>query len=408
MNKFNFGVKLVLLGSIISLTACVEPFDAETLTFESALVINATISNEMKQQEIRLSRTFAFEEDGPEAERNADVRVVDDLGIEYSFTEGSPGVYSSESAFSAVADRSYQLMITSSDGRSYTSDPTRLTPIAVLDEVFAERITNKDGVEGMAIRVNGSSPSGNARNYRYVFEETYKVIAPKWNPRDLAPDPDERCGVLVVLRENEEQTCYATQPSNSIILTDTNDFEEDRVNDFMVRFINRDNYIITHRYSILVHQLVQSPEAYSYFETLNDFSDSESLFSETQPGFLQGNVYSSDNPDEKVLGYFDVASVSQKRIFFNYEDFFPNEPLPPYINKCLETAPPIYGKVSGPVPEEFLRCVLKPLVELDSIRYVDENDDSIGEGGPYIVVPRECGDCTALGSNQIPEFWTEE
>jgi hypothetical protein len=306
-----------------------------------------------------------------------------------------------------VADRSYQLIITSSNGRSYTSDPTRLTPVAVLDEVFAERITNEDGVEGMAIRVNGSSPSGNARNYRYEYEETYKIIAPRWTDKDLIPDPDTRCGVLVIRRENEEQTCYTTKPSNSIILMDTNDFGEDRVNDFMVRFINRDNYIITHRYSILVRQLVQSPEAYTYFETLNDFSGSESLFSETQPGFLQGNVYSPDNPDEKVLGYFDVASVSQQRIFFDYEDFFPGEPLPPYVDNCTPFAPNIFGVTSGPVPEEFIPCVLKPMVELGLVSYLRDNKDEI-EGGPYIVVPRVCGDCTELGSNQIPEFWTEE
>jgi hypothetical protein len=175
----------------------------------------------------------------------------------------------------------------------------------------------------------------------------------------------------------------------------------------MVRFINRDNYIITHRYSILVRQLVQSPEAYTFFETLNDFSGSESLFSETQPGFLQGNVYSSDNPDEKVLGYFDVASVSQQRIFFDYEDFFPGEPLPPYVDNCTPFAPNIFGVTSGPVPEEFIPCVLKPMVELGLVSYLRDNKDEI-EGGPYIVVPRVCGDCTELGSNQIPEFWTEE
>lgn len=386
---------------------CVESFEAETLTFESALVIDATITNEMRQQEVMLSQSYAFEEDGPQPERNADVQVVDDLGGEYLFTESSPGVYRSVSAFGAAVDRYYQLKITTSDGLSYTSDSTKLTPIAVLDEVFAERIFNEDGIEGMAIRVNGSSPSGNARNYRYVFEETYKIIAPKWTDKDLIPDPDVRCGVLLIRRENEERTCYATQSSNSIILTDTNDFGEDRVKDFMIRFINRDNYIITHRYSILVRQLVQSPEAYTFFETLNDFSNSESLFSETQPGFLQGNVHSADNPAEKVLGYFDVASVSQKRIFFNYGDFFPGESLPPYVDPCTPFAPPIFGATSGPVDSP--PCVLRPVVELNLVRPLDTNDFPTRQlPGPYIVVSRVCGDCTALGETAIPEFWTEE
>lgn len=391
------------------LQACVEPFEAYTLTFDNALVIEATITNQMKQQEVKLSRTFMFESDGPEPERRADVRVVDDTGTEFLFLEASPGVYKSESAFGAIAGRKYHLEITSEKGMMYQSSEEDLAPTAAIDELYAERTTDENGNEGMAIRVSGSSATDNARNYRYEFEETYKIIAPKWTNKDLIPDPNDRCGVLVVDREKEERVCYATKPNNTILITNTNGFSKDRVSNFLVRFIDRDNYIITHRYSILVRQLVLSSEAYTYYETLGEFSGNQSLFSAIQPGFLQGNVFSSSDPAEKVLGYFGVASASEKRIFFNYDDFFPGEPLPPYINSCAEIAPPKYGKVSGPIPEEFLICVLKAYVELNQIRYVDENEGGlVGEGGPYIVVPRECGDCTALGKIEVPDFWTEE
>jgi hypothetical protein len=397
---------------------CIEPFEAYTQTFESALVIQATITDEMKHHVIQLARTFPFEADGPQPERQANVKVIDSGGSGFVFMEDSPGIYVSEMAFALAHGREYYLEITTANGNSYRSATEQLAPPATLDEVYAERITNEDGVEGMAIRINSSSPEGNARNYRYEYEETFKIIAPKWKPRDLAPDPNVRCGVLVVLRENEEQLCYGSQTDNTIIITNTNDLDEDRVQDYMVRFIRRDNYILTHRYSILVRQLVLSDEAYTYYETLDDFSASESLFSETQPGFLLGNVFSVSNPDEKVLGYFEVASVDEKRIFFDYDDFFPGEPLPPYIDSCVEFAPTIYGKVSGFVPEEFLSCVLRPLVEMNLIRYVDDNDGSVPEDGlitgvpeggvgPYAVVPRVCGDCTVLGKVEAPEFWVE-
>ncbi len=388
------------------LSGCVETFEPQTLTFENALVVEASITNEMKEQEIKLSRAFAFEEDGPKPERNADVRVEDNQGSVFAFHEDSPGIYHSETVFAAQQGRTYQLLVNTGNGGSYKSLPAELAPAATINEVYAERMTNGDGVEGMAIRVNASSPSGNARNYRYEFDETYKIIAPKWAPKKLIPDPDDRCGVLVVTRDEEQHTCYATRPSNGIIITNTNSFPEDRVKDFIVRFIKRDNYIISHRYSILVRQLVESSQAYTFYETLNDFSGSQSLFSGTQPGLLQGNMFSANNPDEHVLGYFEVASVTSKRLFFNYDDFFPGEPLPPYVNRCIEIAPAIYGATSGPVEEPS--CVLKPLVELNTISYVDENKDGVvGDGGPYIVVPRECGDCTALGSAEVPDFWIE-
>ena len=388
-----FTVTLCIMGY-----GCVEPFDAKTEIFESALVIDATITNELKQQEILLSRSFRFEEDGPIPELNANVKIVEDNGTEYFFEEADPGKYLSTNPFNAQPDKSYRLLITTNNGRSYSSSATQLTQTTQIDNLYASRIINDNGEEGTVLYIDSFDPSGNSKYYRYEYEETYKIIAPKWGPVDLIPDPAGGCGLLVVPREQDEQVCYTTDSSNRIILTDTNAFAEDRVSQFPVRFVNRNNYIISHRYSILVRQFVQSNEAYTFFETLRDFSGSESLFSETQPGFLAGNISSLDNESEKVLGYFDVASVTERRIFFNYSDFFPNEELPPYINPCRESTPPL----SSPAG-----CILRTLVANNSVRYITSNDAPQLGAGPHVVVTRVCGDCTVLGGLDIPIFWEE-
>ena len=103
---------------------------------------------------------------------------------------------------------------------------------------------------------------------------------------------------------------------------------------------------------------------------------------------------------KRYWGIFDVASVSEMRIFFDYEDLFPNEAPPPFVSTCIESSPPL-------VSEGGARCVLAPQVETNIVRYVRPNDDPIVGAGPYVVVPRVCGDCTALGQIEIPEFWTE-
>lgn len=380
---------------------CTEPFEPQTVTFESALVIDATITNEMKQHELFLSRTYRFEQEGPNAERNANVKIVDGAGNEFAFQETSPGTYVSEVAFSAVAGTDYQLMVTAGNGRSYTSEISKLPAFTQIDDLYAERLVNDDGVEGMAIKVDSYDATGNSKNYRYEYQETFKIIAPEWTTQDLIGDPAGGCDVLVVPREGEEQVCYATVDSNSLILTDTNGFTEDRVSGFVIRFINRDNYILSHRYSILVRQFVQSNQAYTFFKTLDEFSGSESLFSESQPGFLSGNVFSEEDPNEKVLGYFDVASVTEQRLFFDYEDFFPGEALPPYIEPCVRNAPPL---TAGIPP----RCVLRAQVESNLVRYVDLNDSPAQTEGPYVVVPRVCGDCTEIGQVAVPPFWVED
>ena len=380
--------------------SCIDPFTPETVTFESALVVEATITDELTEQQIYLSRTFEFESDGPERERNAIVQVFDDVGNTFEFEEINPGTYRSTMAFRAVPGRSYLLHIQTRGGRTYSSQTAQVPAAAPLSRVYADRTSSSFGEEGIGIFVDSFDPSGNSRNYRYLYEETYKIIPPLWNDIAMISTGID-CGVDLVPREEEERVCYNTEISRDLIITDTNGFEEDRVEGFMVRFISRNNFIITHRYSILVKQLIQNNSAFAYFETLKEFSGSQSLFSETQVGFLNGNVFSDMDENEKVLGYFDVASVSEMRIFFDFEDLFQDEARPPFVSTCLESSPPLISQGGA-------RCVLAPQVENNIVRYVRPNDNPIVGEGPYIIVPRECGDCTALGQIEIPEFWTED
>ncbi len=194
--------------------------------------------------------------------------------------------------------------------------------------------------------------------------------------------------------------CYGTNTSNDIILTNTSGLDEDNVSKFMVRFIDRDNYIISHRYSILVRQFVQSPAAYTFYDTLKILSESDNLFSQVQPGLLVGNVFSEDNDNEIVLGYFGLASVSEQRIFFNYDEFFPGEELPPYISPCNPFAPDIFQFGGG--------CELAPFVRSNVVEYFGINSMTTDlNPGPYLVVDPVCGDCTVIGSNVVPPFWTD-
>ncbi len=382
--------------------SCIEAFDTKFEDFESAVVFEAVITDELKQHEVRLTRTYEFEDDGPEAESNADIQIVDGAGNTFSFQETVPGTYISNQSFAAQAGRTYQLKVTTNDGRSYSSTIMEMSERTTIDEVTAQRIINDEGIEGMAIFVDSFDPSGNSVNYRYEYEETYKIIAPLHNKNTLeivfSDFPD--CEARIVPREVEERVCFATNLSNRIIQTTTNELEEDRVDKFLVRFIPSDDFILSHRYSILVRQYVQSSIAYSFYETLNELSGNESLFSETQPGFLIGNISSDSSKNEKVLGYFDVCATNEKRIFFDYKDFYPDEPLPPYIVPCVENSPLVINFPPG-------TCPLIRQLELDIVELIGENEGQFPLGGPFIIVPRECGDCTALGSNIKPSFWTE-
>jgi len=345
-----------------------------------------------------------------------------DNGAEYLFTEGEEGTYLSNQQFALEMGVGYTLEIETSNGREYVSDPLSVQGKSQLTNVYAEKAVSDTGVEGIAIYVDSEPTQGNPQFYRYTFEETYKIVSPYWSSREFVLTNYDPCALpvptydlQVVEKEVENRVCYNTVPSTSIDQLSTSGASDSNISKHMVRFIGKDNFIISERYSIMVQQQVQSADAYSFYETLNSFSQSDNIFSQIQPGAIYANVHRKDGTSENVLGYVDAVGVSDRRLFFNFEDFFPDEEdLPAFPFDCVLTSIPeshpsycSQGPVSNPCPESVIERV-----NINTISYYSPYDEDLVPlatcPGPYIVVPRICGDCTLLGDNVEPDFWVEE
>jgi hypothetical protein len=297
------------------------------------------------------------------------------------------------------------LLVTTNDSRAYQSPKVQLTNEIEIGDIYAKREFNSLGTEILTINVDSFDPTRQSNYYRYEYEETYKIIAPNWVPEDFILVEDEDGNISpypeFTPRPVEQRECYNTVLSNSIIQTSTTDLSEDRVAGFAVRSIPRDDAVISYRYSILVKQYVQSLEAFTYYDVLSQLSGSGNILSQIQPGFIRSNIVSLESRDEKVLGFFQVSSVSEKRIFVNYDELFPGEPLPPYFIECGRGAPLL---VSPGIPPTY---PLLDAIEANLVKFLEENMNQGQLQGPYITVPRACGDCTVLGTSEPPEFWEE-
>lgn len=394
------------IGLGIFMHSCIDPFEIETLEFKSALVVEGTITDQYETQRILVSRAFPLDTVLMSGASKAKVEVYDSNGNLYKFNESSAGVYTSVIPFAVVSGRSYSLTIQTNDGRTYVSEETEVPAKSTIDNLYAERDVKDDGAEeGMFIYVDSYNASGASKYYRYEYEETYKIIAPFYSSADAyvvsrTPNP----AVAIRARTNEERVCFKTVSSNTIIQENTTKLSEDRVNKFPIRYINREDFILSHRYSILVRQYVQNRAAFAYYETLETLSGTESLFSQIQTGLLEGNI-KSQSGEENVIGFFQVSTVSEQRLFFNYIDFFPGEDLPNYVSDCPIVSPPIVVE-GGATP--LLDAIENNLLKYFS-EYTPPQDGLITSAphGPYNMVYTVCGDCTVLGSNVVPDFWTE-
>lgn len=413
---------LVLLLSFL-LLSCIEEVAVEsevqsTIAVEDILVVDARLSDEFKNHEVLLTRIFPLQSEEPFFESGAQVRIVDNQGESFAFEESQPGTYISLSPFAAEQGKLYQLEITTSNGKKYMSYEVAVPNVVPIADIHAERITNDRDEEGVGIFVDNDLEGDEATFFRYEYEETYKIIAPNWDPFRLRVVRNEPCFpdpfvVDIVPWEDERKTCFGSTISKRIIQASSVDLNGNTIDNFQLHFISRDNYIISHRYSMLVTQYAQTLDAYSFYERLEDFSSSDNLFSQVQPGFLEGNIALESDPNEFALGYFEVTSVSKKRMYFNYADLFPDEPLPPYAVICSTSTmrniplfPEGYHCAAPGVCDGNCESPLIDAILSGQVVFAAENEDN--PFAPFFTWPSPCGDCTTLGSNVVPEFWTEE
>lgn len=428
---------ILAILTVFIFNSCIEEMDTLVLDqsgLPNILIVEATVTDELKYQEVRLSRLDSLldleldtvfnpfipvrniDADLVNWEQNARVSISVSNGNTISFSESSPGTYRSNQIFAAEDGLEYQLNISTNDGKDFSSKSMKVEGKSTISNIYAERMLSDTGEPGVGIFVDTERVEGNANNLRFTYDETYKIIAPNWAPLKFQLTDYDPCALPVTynleLVEQTEETriCFGTESSDEVIQNELELTNDGNLTKFMVNFISQQDYKISHRYSIEVNELVSSAESYGFYNQLKNFSQSNSLFSQVQPGSLGGNITESNGSQDGVIGFFDVVSVSKSRMFFNYEDFFPGEPLPEYPVDCgLHSSPESHVSFCaiGMTPNLCPQSIIER-VDLGTITYVGVNGSNLGTcPGPYLYVASPCGDCTRLGSNVIPDFWEE-
>jgi hypothetical protein len=328
-------------------------------------------------------------------------------------------VYVSESPFEALLDREYTLLINTTDGKTYHSTRQTLTPISQIDNLYAELVDDEIKGPGVQVFVDSNNENSDAEFFRYEFEETYKIVVPYYveyetlltNYSEIivyTPKPDLQVffDTEFILRTEEQQVCYKTQKNTEILLNKTSELDENIILAFPIRFIESEDGILRERYSILVKQYVQNIEAYTYYKVINSLGDNESVLSENQPGYIQGNIFDTNDNSSRVIGFFEVSSVTEKRIYFDHYDFDLEKPEYPFECKFyeLDYRDNTTLDLDRNEKKEIYRLLtLFQEYNLDNhIIEVPETLDTI-----WKISNPECTDCRTVGSNIQPEFWID-
>ncbi len=375
---------------LLHLEACVEPFSPSVDKYEDALVVDALITNDPSQHFVKLSRTRPLhsQESGSSFETGASVSLVDSGGKTFEFSESfsSPGVYSS--SITPEVGKAYILSITTREGKVYNSDPVVMKETPRIDSLYFGRSTipsdEYGGLDdGFQIYVETSTGSGQPGYYKFDWEETWELVTPYHSFFDIDLQKDS-----IFERKDNLSNCWIQSSSTNLNLESTENLSSYIIKNHPIRFISFRKSFLRVKYNILVKQYALSQDGYYFWKSLEESSELTGSLYDKQPSQPVGNIKNIDDPTEVVLGYFEMATISSKRITISPKDLPAEVTIPSLYSDCLQDVDTVVSR--------------SQVTNLIGAGYLISRE-ILGSG--FEMVIKNCIDCRLKGSNLKPEFW---
>lgn len=375
--------KVVLyILSISAIVGCREEFDPKVSDYEELLVVDGFVTNEQGPYTVKLSLTSSLEEPDLNPLSGCRVMLEEKDGQYEVLKEKEPGTYkSSAGGFQASAGESYKLTIETPGGQLYHSDFIEMKqPVAIDTSTvklrFRESPEYPEPLGAYHFFVSTREAEQNNTFFLWRISETYEYTSEfriLYIYRGM--------GVEAFYNRDSLYRCWKTQNVKEFFVGTTQGLTTPRIRKEPIHVVTTEGKRLQVRYSWQIKQYNISREAYEFWkEVRNQTAGDDFLFS-TQPYQLRGNVYNVNNPEEAVMGFFTVGSVTRKRFFVDRPD------ARFYYQKC--------------VPNPDLRALMFMPPEQYPV-YLTNTNEGRAFASDY------CFDCTLWGGQlEPPEFWVE-
>lgn len=390
-----FSVFVVLL---ITLTRCIEPFTPRLEKYQSAIVVEAILTDQDVSNVVKITTTTADSDEEPARITGALVTITDDQGGSAQLTEVSDGIYKTDSlTFRGVPGRSYTLSIHLADSREYQSEPVTLPQPRALDTIYFERDSQitEDGeeLEGITIYID-SREAGQERYLRWTYDEWWKFSVPYPVTYELVNNS------YLELIPAKNVTCYRNEKSTEILIESRKPGIDGLFKKPVLFIPSGKSNRLQKQYFIQVSQYSITEEEYIFWTKMKMINESGGDIIDRQPFEINSNIRCISDPTEKVLGYFQVCGCSSIRFYILRREINDLD-LKPYRYDCdiLIVEPPASSSDEFEHPWSFV----------DMYRYYTSHGYNffsvVGTG--FMFVEDYCSDCTASGNPEKPDFWVD-
>jgi len=298
--------------------SCVEDYyPDEDDSMSNLLVVDASLTDN-PEQVIYLSRSQKITQSGKTNESGAFVTVTRNDGENLTFEESSEGTYTAtptEDFFNTTND--YTLRIITSDGNTYISSSEKMNAGTEIDSVYYELQStfNEEGTDtipGIQFYIDfGINADADIQYFRWEIFETYEFRNPNYDNYVYGKDRTMRR----VPADLQDHQCWISNTVPEIFTKATRDLSGDIYRAFPLHFVTNETQRLKYKYSAKINQYSLSKDAYFYWNELKKNSTAGNMLFSSQPSLTPSNIYSLDNEDERIVGYFSISEVSEKRIY---------------------------------------------------------------------------------------------
>lgn len=380
MNK-----RLYLVIPFVLFAGCIEPFEPEIGESDHVMVIFGELTGEEGIHSVQVSTSTPYNDPSYEPVAGCIVRVEDQDGQGFYYSESSPGEYTAflEQEF-LVTGNSYRLIVFTPGGEEYQSEYDTLLSCAEIDSLYFREekhssANNLTDIYGLQILADVKGGINDSRNYLWTLNETWEYKSSYytmyiWDGHTL----EEYLPFI-----HEWMICYLTLDIKERITGSSRLNASNEITGQPLNFVSNQSDRLRRGYSLLVSQHSLTEQAYLFWENLTAQVEESGGLYEHQPAVAPGNICNVNDAGEKVLGLFYASEVKEKRININqYFDF----PIASYYCPA-DTVNSIYDLT-------------------DYFPYYMFSISDFGRGPPFVFGPRECHDCRLRGGiTTKPDFW---
>jgi len=386
------AIKSIIIGlvALLLIGGCTYPYTPEVDEIPEMIVISGRLSSPDGLPVVEVSKSSSFNDPSFNPVSKCTVVISDDRNNRFSLWESTPGKYIYSVPWEYLTfGTAFRVEVTTPDGKQYQSDYETMLPCPPIENLYYQvekkETDNPDNpLYGIQFFLDTDASGFEARNFMWDLTET-------WEYHSEYRVGDYYDGTIHFTGQSLDTLfyCWKTGHIYELFTFTVNNLTSGRITRCPLNYVSGHTDRLSVKYSLLVRQYAISQNAYNYWNTVQHQTQNTDGMYETQPVSITGNVHCITNPGETVLGYFMVASYTEKRIFvprdFDFTIYSP--PCPPYdldaqsLDLFLSKYP----------PEDY------PIYLLNLSGMMQ---------GPWDYADQTCFDCTKLGGSVTkPDFW---